>query len=58
MGEFDSHGYYSACEFTQSLYSNDQISLMDKSKLINELTTWQSMSVDQREFQKKLEKKA
>ena len=31
---------------------------MDKSKLINELTTWQSMSVDQRKFQKKLEKKA
>ena len=54
MDEFDSHGYYSACEFTQSLYSNDQISLMVKSKLINELTEWQSMSVGQRKFQKKL----
>ena len=54
MGQFDSHGYYSACEFTQSLYSNDQISLMVKSKLINELTEWQSMSVGQRKFQKKL----
>ena len=55
MGEFDSHGYYSACELTQSLYSQDKISLMDKSKLINELTEWQSMSVDQRKFQKKLD---
>ena len=55
MGEFDSHGYHSACEFTQSLYSEDQISLMDKSKLINELTSWQSMSVSQRKFQKKLD---
>ena len=57
MGEFDSHGYYSACELTQSLYSSDQISLMVKSKLINELTEWQAMSVDQRKFHKKLEKK-
>ena len=54
MGEFDSHGYHSACELTQSLYSKDQISLMDKSKLINELTSWQSMSVGQRKLYKKL----
>ena len=54
MGEFDSHGYNSACELTQSLYSQDQISLMDKSKLINELTTWQAMSVGQRKLHKKL----
>ena len=58
MGEFDSRGYYSACEFTQSLYSKDQISLMDKSKLINELTSWQSMSVGQRKLYKKLAEKA
>ena len=58
MGEFDSHGYHSACEFTQSLYSKDQISLMDKSKLINELTSWQSMSVGQRKLYKKLAEKA
>ena len=58
MGEFDSHGYYSACELTQSLYSKDQISLMDKSKLINELTSWQSMSVGQRKLYKKLAEKA
>ena len=38
MGEFDSYGYNSACQLTQSLYSQDQISLMVKSKLINELT--------------------
>ena len=58
MGEFDSHGYHSACELTQSLYSKDQISLMDKSKLINELTSWQSMSVGQRKLYKKLAEKA
>ena len=56
MGEFDSYGYNSACQLTQSLYSQDQISLMVKSKLINELTEWQAMSVDQRKFHKKLEK--
>ena len=33
MGEFDSYGYNSACQLTQSLYSQDQISLMVKSKL-------------------------
>ena len=54
MSEYDSYGYNSACELTQSLYSQDQISLMDKSKLINELTTWQAMSVGQRKLQKKL----
>jgi hypothetical protein len=31
---------------------------MDKSKLINELTSWQSMSVGQRKLYKKLAEKA
>ena len=58
MGEFDSYGYHSACELTQSLYSKDRISLMNKSKLMNELTSWQSMSVGQRKLYKKLAEKA
>ena len=58
IDKYDSRGYYSACELTQSLYSKDKISLMDKSKLMNELAELQMMSVDERKFYKKLEKKA
>ena len=53
--EYESRGYYSACDLTQSLYSDDKISLMTKSKITNELTEWQSMSSKQRKWQKKLE---
>lgn len=50
IDKYENRGYDSACELTQSLYSNDKISLMDKSKIINELTELQVMSVKQRKF--------
>ena len=50
IDKYENRGYDSACELTQSLYSNDKISLMDKSKIINELTELQMMSVKQRKF--------
>ena len=53
IDKYESRGYQAAYELTQSLYSSDQISLMVKSKLINELTEWQAISVDKRNFHKK-----
>ena len=50
IDKYENRGYDAACELTQSLYSNDKISLMDKSKIINELTELQVMSVKQRKF--------
>ena len=50
IDKYENRGYDAACELTQSLYSNDKISLMDKSKIINELTELQMMSVKQRKF--------
>ena len=58
INEYESRGYDAARDYTQNLYSNDKISLMNKSKIINELTELQFMSVDQRKFLKKLVKKA
>ena len=58
IDKYDSRGYHFACEFTQSLYSKDKISLMDKSKIINQLTSLQMMTSKERKFYKKLEKKA
>ena len=56
IDEFDSYGYDSACQLTQSLYSEDKISLVSKSKIINELTSLQMMTSKQRKFMKKLQK--
>ena len=58
INEYESRGYDAARDYTQNLYSSDKISLMNKSKIINELTELQFMSVDQRKFLKKLVKKA
>ena len=52
--KFDSRGYDAACELTQSFYTDDKISLISKSKIINELTSFQMMSTKQRKFIKKL----
>ena len=52
--KYESRGYEAAYQLTQSLYSHDKISLMDKSKIINELTELASMSVKQRKFLKRL----
>tara|TARA_B100000941_G_scaffold279550_1_gene245136 strand:+ start:981 stop:1436 length:456 start_codon:yes stop_codon:yes gene_type:complete len=52
--KFDSRGYDAACELTQSFYTDDKISLISKSKIINELTSFQMMSTKQRKFIKRL----
>ena len=47
---FNRRGYDYACNITQSLYSEDKISLMQKSKIINELSFVQTLSVKQRKL--------
>ena len=54
IDEFDNRGYSSACELTQSLYSDDKISLIHKSKIMNELASLQMMTTKQRKFMRKL----
>ena len=54
IDKYESRGYKAAYELTQSLYTGDKISLMDKSKITNELTELASMSVKQRKFLKRL----
>jgi len=54
IDKYESRGYEAAYELTQSLYTGDKISLMDKSKITNELTELESMSVKQRKFLKRL----
>ena len=54
IDEFDNCGYSSACELTQSLYSDDRISLIHKSKIMNELASLQMMTTKQRKFMRKL----
>ena len=55
INEFDSRGYESACQLTQSLYSEDKISLVSKSKIINELSSLKMMTTKQRKFMKKIQ---
>ena len=47
---FNSRGYKYACEVTQSLYSDDKISLIQKSKIVNELCFMQSLTAKQRKI--------
>ena len=54
MEKYDNYGYHAACELTQSLYSNDKISLAHKSKVMNELAGLQMMTSKQRKWMKKL----
>ena len=54
MSQFNSKGYDAACALTQSLYSEDKISLMRKSKIMNELASLQMMTTKQRKWMKKL----
>ena len=55
MTQYDSRGYNSACELTQSLYTDSKINLQQKSNLMNELANTQMMTTKQRKWQKKLE---
>ena len=54
IDKYNNRGYQAAYELTQSLYTNDKISLADKSKITNELTELASMTVKQRKFIKRL----
>jgi len=58
VNEFDSYGYQSACELTQSLYTNDEINLLQKSQIMNQLVNVQMMTSKERKFFKKLQKSA
>ena len=57
MNQFDSYVYNSACQLTQSLYTEYKINLQHKSTIINELSSLQMMTSKQRKFVKKLAKK-
>tara|TARA_B100000287_G_scaffold434569_1_gene499386 strand:+ start:4631 stop:5164 length:534 start_codon:yes stop_codon:yes gene_type:complete len=57
MSQFNSYGYNSACELTQSLYTEDKINLQHKSTIMNELASVQMMTSKQRKFMKKLAEK-
>ena len=52
--KYESRGYEAAYQLTQSLYSHDKISLADKSKITNELTSLESMTIKQRKVLKRL----
>ena len=54
LDKYNDRGYQAAYSLTQSLYTSDKISLSDKSKITNELTELESMTVKQRKFLKRL----
>ena len=54
LDKYEDRGYQAAYSLTQSLYTSDKISLTDKSKITNELTELESMTVKQRKFLKRL----
>ena len=54
LDKYEDQGYQAAYSLTQSLYTSDKISLTDKSKITNELTELESMTVKQRKFLKRL----
>ena len=54
IDKYENRGYEAAYELTQSLYSHDKISLADKSKITNELTELEMLTIKQRKFIKRL----
>jgi hypothetical protein len=54
INKYENRGYEAAYELTQSLYSHDKISLADKSKITNELTELEMLTIKQRKFIKRL----
>jgi len=50
IDKYESRGYQAAYELTQSLYTGDKISLMDKSKITSELTSLEMMTTKERKF--------
>ena len=51
---YESLGYYKAIDEVNNLYSKNKISLIQKSKLSNELTEWQMLTSKERKWHKKL----
>jgi|TARA_R110000823_G_scaffold215425_1_gene345038 hypothetical protein len=54
---FNSRGYTFASNYTQSLYASDKISLTQKSKIINELAFFETLTSKEKKYFKKLQKK-
>ena len=54
--EFIQQGYHQAVEKVNELYSQDKISLVQKGKMIDNLSKLQMMSSKEKKFFKKLEK--
>ena len=54
MSVYQKLGYYKAVDKINELYSDEKISLIQKSKLNNEITEWQMMSSKQRKWHNKL----
>ena len=55
---FDSRGYRYASNLTQSLYSDDKISLVQKSKIVNELAFFETLTSKQKKYFKKMKKRS
>ena len=56
--EYMDYGYYRAKEKINELYSQDKISLIQKGKMMDNLTSFQMMTSKEKKFFKKLEKKS
>ena len=54
--EYMDYGYYRAIEKINELYSQDKISLIQKAKMMNNLTELQMMTSKEKKFFKKVEK--
>lgn len=54
MSVYQKLGYYKAVDKINELYSDEKISLIQKSTLNNEITEWQMMSSKQRKWHNKL----
>ena len=55
---FDKRGYQYASNLTQSLYSEDKISLIQKSKIVNELAFFETLSSKEKKYLKKIKNNA
>ena len=56
--EYLQYGYYRAQEKINELYSQDKISLMQKGKMMDNLSSFQMMTSKEKKFFKKLKKNA
>ena len=52
------YGYYKAKEKINELYSQDKISLLQKGKIMDNISSFQMMTSKEKKFFKKLEKKS